>query len=307
MVQEEQERDLATRFFDPNRLVYKKRDLFGFESMDKHPRKEDTEIPQVSSGDGQTGSMAGTFDCFPMHGDEGLFFQLRKPRRVHWSVAWSDIMMTMFILFAVLYIYQAASRDFRYGAAGKTQSAPIEDEKTKAAPGEKKQVPEGRSEFRLEMMTSLDRPMETLRLERLKEFDEIKLMEDKAVRIVLPADLLFDTGRADLKPQARMSLREVAAVIRKTDDVINVVGHTDDVPIHSEQFATNWELSAFRACTVARFLIEQMTIPAERFYVSGYSYYQPLKPNTDLRSRAENRRVEIILSKKKPAGEEPGQ
>ena len=104
-----------------------------------------------------------------------------------------------------------------------------------------------------------------------------------------------------MKSQAESSLREVATAIRKTDDMINVVGHTDDVPIHSEQFATNWELSAIRACTVTRFLIEQMGIPAERFFVSGYSYFQPLRPNADLKSRAENRRVEIILTKKKPA------
>jgi chemotaxis protein MotB len=249
----------------------------------------------------------GAFDCFSMQGEQSVF-RSRTPRQVHWSVVWSDIMMTMFILFAVLYIYQAANRDFHYGESMKAQSAKTMGEKTRITPGEKKPAPDELSELKLklEMMRDLERPRETARLETMKEIDRINLMEDKAFRIVLPADLLFDTGRAELKSQAEKSLRAVAAVIRETDDAINVVGHTDDVPIHSDQFATNWELSAIRACTVTRFLIERTRIPAERFYVSGYSYFQPVKANTDLKSRAENRRVEIILTKKKPAGTAPG-
>ncbi|MFH0730451.1 MAG: OmpA family protein [Pseudomonadota bacterium] len=268
-------------------------------------------MPTENSGDTgnvTTGLATGAFDCFSMQGEQSVF-RSRTPRQVHWSVVWSDIMMTMFIMFAVLYIYQAANRDFHYGESMKAQSAKAKEEKTKISPGEKKRTPDELSDIKLklEMMKDIERPIETARLETMKEIERFKLMEDKAVRIVLPADLLFDTGRAELKPQAEKSLREVAAVIRETDDVINVVGHTDDVPIHSDQFATNWELSAIRACTVTRFLIERTHIPAERFFVSGYSYFQPVKPNTDVKSRAENRRVEIILTKKKPVGAQPGE
>jgi chemotaxis protein MotB len=270
--------------------------------MDENPKEKDTTPAPENSGDTgyfQADSMMGAFDCFSMQSEQSVF-PSRPPRQVHWSVGWSDIMMTMFIMFAVLYIYQAANRDFRYRESAKTQSSKTIEEKTKPPLEEKKRTPDELSELKLEMMKSIEQPMEKVRIEKLKDMDQIKLMEDKAVRIVLPADLLFDTGRAELKSQAESSLREIAVSIRNTDDIINVTGHTDDVPIHSEQFATNWELSAIRACTVTRFLIEQMQIPAERFYVSGYSYFQPLKPNNDIKTRAENRRVEIILTKKKP-------
>jgi chemotaxis protein MotB len=270
--------------------------------MDEHSQGKDTKAPAENSGDAgyfQANTTTSAFDCFALHGEQSIF-QVRKPRQVHWAVAWSDIMMTMFILFAVLYIYQAAKRDFRYGGPEKVSSAPMLEKKTENVPGGKKPSPEALRELKLEMIKDIERPMESKRLQTMKDMERIKLMEDQAVRIVLPADLLFDVGRADLKPQAEQSLREIAAGIRETDQVINVVGHTDDVPIHSEQFATNWELSAIRACTVARFLIERMNIAPERFYVSGYSYFLPLKPNMDLKSRAENRRVEIILTKKKP-------
>ena len=82
--------------------------------------------------------------------------------------------------------------------------------------------------------------------------------------------------------------------------MINLVGHTDDLPIHTEQFPSNWELSTTRACKVARFLIDEMHIPAEKFYISGHASYQPLKQNYGGKDRAVNRRVEIIVTKEKP-------
>lgn len=244
-------------------------------------------------------STACAFDCFSMQNEMDVF-PTRQPRQVHWSVVWSDIMMTMFIMFAVLYIYQAANRDFRIKEVEKPTPVPTTEKKASSPIEEKKQTPDEYGEFKLEMMKHMEQPTETVRLETLKDMERIKLQEDKAIRIVLPADLLFDTGKAEIKTRALNSLREIADQIKKNEDMINVVGHTDDVPIHSDQFATNWELSVIRACVVTRFLIEQMRIPPERFYISGHSYFQPIKPNNSIQNRAENRRVEIILTKKKP-------
>jgi chemotaxis protein MotB len=79
--------------------------------------------------------------------------------------------------------------------------------------------------------------------------------------------------------------------------MISVVGHTDNVPIKSGPFATNWELSVMRATTVARFLIEEMGIPAQQLSVTGHSYYKPQVNNDTSANRAKNRRVEIIVSR----------
>jgi len=83
---------------------------------------------------------------------------------------------------------------------------------------------------------------------------------------------------------------------------VNVVGHTDNVPIYSALFPTNWELSVVRACVVARFFIEEMKIPARKFYLSGYSYFQPVRPNITAKNRSANRRVEIIITRERPYG-----
>jgi chemotaxis protein MotB len=84
--------------------------------------------------------------------------------------------------------------------------------------------------------------------------------------------------------------------------MVNVVGHTDNLPIHSDQFPTNWELSTLRACQVARFLIEEMKLPSQRFFVTGHAYHQPIKSNETAGGRAANRRVEIIITRTRPTG-----
>ena len=135
----------------------------------------------------------------------------------------------------------------------------------------------------------------------LKNFASIDLVPDTTMRIILTGDLLFETGLADLSTSSKDSIKKIAAVIKNTPYMINVVGHTDNIPMHSDKYATNWELSVARASTVTRFLIEEMKMNPNQFVVSGYSSYRPIKANTNARNRSINRRVEIIISKRLPA------
>jgi chemotaxis protein MotB len=211
-----------------------------------------------------------------------------KGGNTHWSVAWSDLMMTMFILFAVMYIYQMANRQWDYGEGPGTTtfsdegSGVVMDETVSSAISES--FPE----------------LYDLTRKNIPDVAQVELIADRAVRITLTDDLLFEVGKADLKDRARVLLADVASVLRQTTHVINVVGHTDNVPIRTPQFPTNWELSVIRACVVARYLSENLGIDGGRFFVSGHAYHQPLQPNTTAKNRAANRRVEIILTKDRP-------
>jgi flagellar motor protein MotB len=199
-----------------------------------------------------------------------LFRRNGSEHRSQWHIPWSDLMMTMFILFAVMYVY-ASSRQ------------PAVTPKVKdTAPG---------------ISAVYDLSKTTVEKNHLENFASVELVRDKAVRILLTSDLLFDTGKADLKGGAVEVLRKIAAILRKTPYLVNLVGHTDDIPIHTSQFPSNWELSTARACAVARFLTEEMKIPPERFCTSGYADYHPLRPNVSPENRAANRRVEIIITK----------
>jgi chemotaxis protein MotB len=231
--------------------------------------------------------------------DYGVPLPGRMPKTLHWSIPWSDLMMTMFIFFAILYFYQTHSSQIVSGEGkplGLTDHATSHVNIDRAGP---RSIP---ATARESMSSLYHLSKKTVEANDLKDFASVDLVRDKAVRIVLAADLLFDTGQAEIKREAKASLKDVADIIRSTSHVVNIVGHTDDVPINSKQFPTNWELSVMRATQVARFLIEAMGISGSRFFVTGHAYHQPVKPNTSAKNRAANRRVEIIITKDRPRG-----
>jgi chemotaxis protein MotB len=117
--------------------------------------------------------------------------------------------------------------------------------------------------------------------------------------IELPSTVLFDVGKADLRPEAAPVLKKISELIARNPDYeILVQGHTDDRPISTEQFPSNWELSAARASTVLRRIIKPGEVQPSRFMASGYADSRPAAPNDTEDHRALNRRVEIKLIKK---------
>lgn len=113
--------------------------------------------------------------------------------------------------------------------------------------------------------------------------------------IELSDNILFDSGDDALKPEGREALTQIATILQTiTDREFQVVGHTDNIPIRSRRFASNWELSAARAVGVARFLIEQ-GMSADRLSAAGYADTQPVAANSSAEGRAQNRRIEIVL------------
>jgi chemotaxis protein MotB len=231
----------------------------------------------------------------PVDDTDDLFSGGRTRKGLHWSVPWSDLMMTMFVFFAVLYVFHS-SKEKAFSDEPKARYAPpaIVTQAVAAYPMEKPVGPAS------SMTKIYDLSRETVRAKALEDFASVELKPDKAVSIILKGDLLFDSGVAEMRPQARGSLAEIAEILRQTSHVVNLVGHTDDVPIHSDRFPTNWELSAARACSVARYLMDEMGLPSSRFFVTGYGPQQPVRPNDSAQNRAANRRVEIIITKDKP-------
>ena len=133
--------------------------------------------------------------------------------------------------------------------------------------------------------------------------DSIKVTRTKdgiGVRIMNP--ILFDLGKADLKPGVYPLLRKIGEMAKKWPNRIRVEGHTDDLPIHTPEFPSNWELSALRAISVIHFFEDQVGVNPDKLYCSGYGSHKPLVPNTSEKNRAMNRRVEIYFEKAKLQG-----
>jgi chemotaxis protein MotB len=107
--------------------------------------------------------------------------------------------------------------------------------------------------------------------------------------------LFFDSGRADLKDTGKEVLKKVGEAIKGYNDkIIRVVGHTDNVPIKTKAFPSNWELSVARATTVVRYL-QEVGIPPDRMVASGRAEYAPVAENDTPEGRKKNRRIEITL------------
>ncbi|MCX4190986.1 flagellar motor protein MotB [Methylophaga sp. OBS1] len=107
----------------------------------------------------------------------------------------------------------------------------------------------------------------------------------------------FPSGDARLNPGFVPILRKIHDVLLTTDGRIAVAGHTDNVPINTPRYRSNWELSTSRATSVVHELLAPGQIPAERFVLEGYADTKPLVPNDTTENRAQNRRVEIIVLK----------
>jgi chemotaxis protein MotB len=260
----------------------------------------DTEDNTVNGGDlypDITPPVAGFYvsNLTPSTGED-FFSNRTMPKKVHWSVPWSDLMMTMFILFVVMYIYHSAKKEFL------TPDGLGTERSIHYTPPPPANHEERGYDHQATLPKLFDLSNKTLQRRNLKDFASVDLVTDKAVRIILTGDLLFAIGKAALKPEAKEKLQQLAPIIKKTPYKVNVVGHTDNLPVHSSSYSTNWELSVIRACVVARFFIEEMQVPENKFFLSGHSYFQPLRPHTSEENRAVNRRVEIILTKERPYG-----
>ena len=124
-------------------------------------------------------------------------------------------------------------------------------------------------------------------------------------RFVFQSEVLFDTAEAELEPAGREQLTQLARTLievgqripEDVDWVLRVDGHTDDRPIATEEFPSNWELSSARALSVVRYLIAQ-GIPAERLVAAGFGEFQPIANGNDPESLRRNRRIEMKLTQR---------
>jgi chemotaxis protein MotB len=105
----------------------------------------------------------------------------------------------------------------------------------------------------------------------------------------------FNSGSATPKPETLPTLRLIAASLGRTPYDVRIEGHTDNIPIHTAEFDSNWELSSARATRIARLFIDLKAIPPDRISAAGYAEFHPLAGNDTAKGRAENRRVDLVV------------
>jgi len=137
--------------------------------------------------------------------------------------------------------------------------------------------------------------------------DNIKTMlTDKGARFIIYDPLLFESGSAELKREAYGPLMLIANMLRKFPDTdIRVEGYTDDIPISTYKFQSNWELSSARAISVVRFFIDKAELSPNKLGATGYGEHRPIVENSSPEGRSKNRRVEIFADMNLTLSEKP--
>jgi len=165
-----------------------------------------------------------------------------------------------------------------------------------ASPGVKVDLPG--AGLRTSPQTQIEEVAHTVQesLQDKTDYHEIRLMvTGRGLVIHLPEFLLFPSGEAGIRPEASPLLDRLAAILQKIPNHVMVEGHTDNIPIHTPQFPSNWELSAHRATSLLRYLVEQHHLDPARFAAAGYGEFAPLTSNHDEAGRRLNRRVDLVI------------
>ncbi len=148
----------------------------------------------------------------------------------------------------------------------------------------------------IDMMQMGERIRKTVEEQELEDKTEISINED-GVTLTVDGTFMFDGGSTKLKPGFEKFLGEIAKIIKENDYPLAIEGHSDNIPIKSSIYPSNWELSSARATSVLRYLIDKYKIPAKRMMAVGYSDTHPLVANDTPQNRAKNRRVEFHFKK----------
>jgi len=214
-----------------------------------------------------------------------------------WLITFADLMALLLTFFIMMLSFSTMDNE-KYKAVAKSMEDAF-------GPGSGKQL-QGMVE-REELNTAVDEQVENFDAPVLKQRvqntlnEEIKLgiveveVQSGTVVIRFPEKVAFPSGSADLHDKFTPVLVKIVDILEKSNGNIVISGHTDNIPIHNEYFRSNWELSTGRAVSVVQALLDVSTVDPERFVVQGFADTKPLKPNTNVESRAANRRVEISI------------
>ncbi|MFD1360415.1 flagellar motor protein MotB [Lentibacillus salinarum] len=230
-----------------------------------------------------------------------------------WLLPYSDLLTLLVALFIVLFamseidaqkyqsLIQVFDNEFRGGSGilensnGVSEQVPVvTDDNTENKEDKEKEEEQGTEE--LQKLKNLQQQInQYIEQNNLSEVLGTKL-SGEGLLVTISNDVSFDSGSAKVNDYGKKIAREVSEFLY-TDPPHQIVvsGHTDDVPMHNEKFASNWELSAMRAINFMRLLLENEKLDPERFSSKGHGEHHPIVPNNSDQNRTKNRRVEVLI------------
>lgn len=227
-----------------------------------------------------------------------------------WLVSYADFITLLFAFFVVMYAISSVNLS-KYNALTNAMDTAFSGDNAPSVPHQKidvKSQPEKslikplplsylyqeKSKRERENMAKLGVELSN-KLALMIQDGKVQVMQNnRGVRIDINDSVLFTSGSADLAGSAVEIINEIAAILNTNQRLVQVEGHTDDTPIHTHQFYSNWELSAVRATTVVR-MLTTTGVEETRLSALGYGATQPISSSDTEFGRAKNRRVSIMI------------
>lgn len=221
-----------------------------------------------------------------------------------WLVSYADFITLLFAFFVVMYSVSSVNEG-KYRTVSESIKAALNPVTSPPATKLPFTIGETKPQMIQSNLTDANEPV----LRRLRdliqilhpispvELSDIHIDEQGhgTIMISLPESILFESGASSVRPEAFPYLKALAEVLLPLNRPIRVLGHTDNVPIRSEQFPSNWELSIGRAAAVVRILAELNNLPASRLSATGFADTKPVASNDTMEGRRKNRRVQIVI------------
>lgn len=228
--------------------------------------------------------------------------RVEKPENhERWLLTYSDLITLLMIFFVVLYSASSVNESkykqlatsmgavFTGGssALGSTENLGSSSD----APGELKPLVQTEEEKLQGIESQVNDIVKDLELEG----SVTTSIEERGLIISFNNSIFFDSAKVDIKDELKPKLILVSNVLNKIDNYVRVEGHTDNLPISTSEYHSNWQLSSVRASNVVEFLINYGEISPSRLSAVGYGEYRPVVDNTTEEGRAKNRRVDILI------------
>jgi chemotaxis protein MotB len=230
-----------------------------------------------------------------------------------WLVSYADFVTLLFAFFVVLYATAQVDRQRAVRLSDAIRSAFQElgvfqkgNQQTGSAALGTVMAHAGASQQKLpataadeatgrEQFDAIRNELERALADEIKHNDVALHMEADRLVVSLREMGFFDSGSATIKQGAEDAFGRVARILGEHSCSVRIEGHTDNVPIHTSQFASNWELSTARATGLVKLLIEQHGISAGRLSAAGYAEFHPVSANDNAKGRQLNRRVDVVI------------
>ena len=227
-----------------------------------------------------------------------------------WLVSYADFITLLFAFFVVMYSISSVNEG-RYRTVSESIKAALNPLSNHSGEnriiniGEAKSVQQGQnpSDAKQTVFRRLNKQIQAISDKQVKDlvaFVTIVQRINGDIVITIPDRLLFNSGEATVRAEALPFLEGLGGVILELNRHTRIEGHTDNVPIRTALFPSNWELSSTRAVMVVRVLSELYGVPADHLAAVGHADTRPITANADAEQRAKNRRVEVVILEQAP-------